>query len=71
MRLSWLPVGATSASTWWGLPEVTSTGKLANRPASRQSIFHIHWEQRRAICPEGRTNVSWSPAIDNRRTEVI
>jgi len=33
--------------------------------------FHIDWEQQRAICPEGRTSVSWSPVIDNRRTEVI
>src|SRR6266849_3996514 len=33
--------------------------------------FHIDWEQQRATCPEGRTSVSWSPAVDNQRTEVI
>jgi transposase len=33
--------------------------------------FRIDWEQQRATCPEGRTSVSWSPLIDNRRTEVI
>jgi transposase len=33
--------------------------------------FRIDWEQHRATCPEGRTSVSWSPVVDNRRTEVI
>jgi transposase len=33
--------------------------------------FRIDWERQRATCPEGRTSVSWSPVIDNRRTEVI
>jgi transposase len=33
--------------------------------------FRIDWEHERATCPEGRTSVSWSPVIDNRRTEVI
>ncbi len=33
--------------------------------------FRIDWEHRRATCPEGRTSVSWSPLVDNRRTEVI
>ena len=33
--------------------------------------FRIDLEQQRATCPEGRASVSWSPVIDNRRTEVI
>jgi transposase len=33
--------------------------------------FRIDWEQHRATCPEGRTSVSWSPVVDNRRTDVI
>jgi len=33
--------------------------------------FRIDWQHQRATCPEGRTSVSWSPVIDNRRTEVI
>ncbi len=33
--------------------------------------FQIDWKHQRATCPEGRTSVSWSPVIDNRRTEVI
>jgi transposase len=33
--------------------------------------FKIDWEGHRATCPEGRTSVSWSPVLDNRRTEVI
>jgi transposase len=33
--------------------------------------FHIDWQTEQATCPEGRTSISWSPAIDNRHTEVI
>src|SRR6266852_4642631 len=38
--------------------------------ASRRD-FGIDLVQQRATCPEGRTSVSWSPAVDNQRTEVI
>ena len=33
--------------------------------------FLIDWEQQQAICPEGHTSSSWTPAIDNRKNEVI
>jgi transposase len=33
--------------------------------------FRIDWEHQRATCPEGRTSVSWSPVVDNRRTDVV
>lgn len=33
--------------------------------------FAIDWEQEQATCPEGRRSVSWSPLVDNRRTDVI
>ena len=33
--------------------------------------FRIDWQHQRATCPEGRTSVSWSPVVDNRRTDVI
>ena len=33
--------------------------------------FRIDWERAQASCPEGRTNISWTPAIDNRKNEVI
>ncbi len=33
--------------------------------------FAIDWERRRATCPEGRTSVSWTPAVDNRTNAVI
>ncbi len=33
--------------------------------------FAIDWERQRATCPEGRTSVSWTPAVDNRTNAVI
>jgi transposase len=33
--------------------------------------FRVDWEKRQAVCPEGRTSVSWTPAVDNRHTDVI
>jgi transposase len=33
--------------------------------------FAIDWEQQRAVCPQGRASISWTPAIDNRQTHVI
>ncbi len=33
--------------------------------------FHIDWQSKQATCPEGHTSSSWTPAIDNRKNEVI
>jgi len=33
--------------------------------------FRVDWEKQQAMCPEGRTSVSWTPAVDNRHTNVI
>jgi transposase len=33
--------------------------------------FQIDWDKRNATCPEGKTSLSWSPAIDDRDNEVI
>lgn len=33
--------------------------------------FMINWEQQCAICPEGKTSNSWTPAIDKFKNEVI
>jgi transposase len=33
--------------------------------------FRVDWEKQQATCPEGRTSVSWTPAVDNRHTKVI
>jgi transposase len=33
--------------------------------------FTIDWAHEQATCPEGRVSVSWSPLVDNRRTDVI
>lgn len=35
------------------------------------SQFRIDWEHHYATCPEGHTSSSWTPAIDNRKNEVI
>jgi transposase len=33
--------------------------------------FRIDWARREATCPEGRVSSSWTPAIDNRKNEVV
>ncbi len=33
--------------------------------------FHIDWAGETATCPEGRQSSSWTPAIDNRKNEVV
>lgn len=35
------------------------------------SDFTIDWDREHATCPEGRTSVSWSPAVDRGHNEVI
>ncbi|GHO47431.1 hypothetical protein KSX_55940 [Ktedonospora formicarum] len=35
------------------------------------SHFPIDWERQQATCPQGCTSTSWTPAIDNRKNEVI
>jgi transposase len=33
--------------------------------------FQIDWDQQHATCPAGKTSISWTPAIDNRKNAVI
>jgi transposase len=33
--------------------------------------FAIDWEREQATCPEGRTSVSWTPAVDRGHNDVI
>ncbi len=35
------------------------------------SQFRIDWVQQQATCPQGHTSISWTPAIDHRKNEVI
>ncbi len=35
------------------------------------SQFLIDWEHQQAICPQGHRSISWTPAIDHRKNEVI
>jgi transposase len=33
--------------------------------------FRIDWDKQQAICPEGKTSLSWTPAVDRGDNEVI
>jgi transposase len=33
--------------------------------------FQVDWGQQHATCPAGKTGISWTPAIDNRKNAVI
>lgn len=55
-------VGPTRADYKWQARE--HTGFAASQ-------FVIDWQAQRAICPEGHTSLSWTPARDHRRHEVI
>ena len=33
--------------------------------------FQIDWDHQQVTCPAGRTSMSWTPAMDSRRQEVI
>jgi hypothetical protein len=33
--------------------------------------FEIDWDKQQAVCPEGKGSVSWTPAIDRVKNEVI
>src|SRR6266700_1232390 len=35
------------------------------------SQFLIDWDHQQAICPHGQRSISWTPAIDHRKNEVI
>jgi transposase len=55
-------VGPTRKNYRWQANQ--QTGYDADR-------FLIDWEKQQATCPEGRTSISWTPAIDNRKNEVV
>ena len=35
------------------------------------SQFLIDWQHQQALCPQGHTSISWTPALDKRTHEVI
>jgi transposase len=55
-------IGPTRADNHWQAKE--GTGFAAEH-------FRIDWEQRQAICPEGRVSHSWTPAVDRFKNAVI
>jgi len=50
-------------------PDVKSQARA--RQGFAAADLTIDWERRQAICPEGHTSSSWTPAVDNRKNEVI
>lgn len=55
-------VGPTRAGDIWQAQQ--QTGFDAGK-------FQIDWQAKQATCPEGCISSSWTPAIDNRKNEVI
>lgn len=55
-------VGPTRADYKWQAQQ--QTGFAAGQ-------FSIDWHAEQATCPEGHTSISWTPAIDKRKNEVI
>src|SRR5690606_24428590 len=33
--------------------------------------FRIDWQRQQAICPAGRTSLSWTPTVDKRTNQVV
>jgi len=33
--------------------------------------FTLNWDDEHATCPAGRTSISWTPAVDKRRNQVV
>jgi transposase len=55
-------LGPTRPDVKWQAKE--GTGFDAQR-------FAIDWEQERATCPQGKTGIGWTPAVDKRTNRVI
>jgi transposase len=55
-------VGPTRADYRWQSQQ--KTGFAAGQ-------FQIDWTAEQATCPEGHTSISWTPALDNRKNEVV
>ena len=55
-------IGPTRSDNHWQAKEGTGF-------AARE--FELDWEQQHAICPEGKASVSWTPAIDRFKNDVI
>jgi transposase len=50
-------------------PDVKSQARA--RQGFAAADFTIDWERRQAVCPAGHTSSSWTPAVDNRKNDVI
>ena len=71
-----MPSYCIAESRDYGIDLVGPTRPAVKWQAQQQmgfeaSQFHIDWQAEQATCPEGHTSISWTPAIDNRKHEVI
>src|SRR5260370_12946491 len=71
-----MPSCCTAESRDYGIDLVGPTRPDVKWQAQQQmgfaaSQFHLDWQAEQATCPQGHTSSSWTPAIDNRKNEVI
>jgi transposase len=52
------------------LTSIRASQQAAGRGHATQD-FALDWAHQRATCPQGKTSISWTPAVDNRRNEVV
>src|SRR5689334_19742143 len=76
IRAMLMPSCCTAESQDYGIDLVGPTRPDVKWQAKPQmgfeaSQFHLDWQAEQATCPQGHTSISWTPAIDNRKTEVI
>jgi transposase len=55
-------IGPTRANYKW---------QARHSPGFDSSHFVIDWEKQQAICPEGHTSSSWTPALDRKHLEAV
>src|SRR2546430_17074719 len=71
-----MPTGSHRSQQDYGIDLVGPTRADYKWQAQHQTgfdagQFQIDWQAKQATCPEGCMSSSWTPAIDNRKNEVI
>ena len=71
-----MPNSCTAESRDYGIDLLGPTRPDVNWQAQQQmgydaGHFDIDWQAEQATCPQGHTSLSWTPASDNRKNEVI
>lgn len=76
IRAMWMPRDSHRSQEEYGIDLVGPTRPDVKWQAQQQlgydaGHFAIDWSAEQATCPQGHTSISWTPAIDNRKNEVI